>query len=209
MWNNESPVSPNPRVEIISPSCLRVDRATIFLKSISVRLIIPARVIVSRPKRDMYSLMAFSPNLIIRKIPAVTRVLEWTRALMGVGALIARGSQTFKGTWALFAMQATNKNKIIRIEVSPALEMWPKKQSPRIPTRSKKSPSRLERNVVIPLSVLIHVWYQIIRSKEESPRPSQPIIRGKIEFLKMKIIIDVPKIRVIRRNFESILSSCI
>ena len=46
-----------------------------------------------------------------RKSPAVTRVLECTRALMGVGALIAIGSQTLKGIWALLVKQARTKRK--------------------------------------------------------------------------------------------------
>jgi hypothetical protein len=36
-----------------------------------------------------------------KKTPAVTRVLLWTKAETGVGALIAIGSQLLKGTWAL------------------------------------------------------------------------------------------------------------
>lgn len=38
------------------------------------------------------------------KIPAVTRVEEWTMAEMGVGADIAAGNQAVIGNWALFVM---------------------------------------------------------------------------------------------------------
>lgn len=39
---------------------------------------------------------------IIRKIPAVTKVDEWTKAEIGVGADMAIGSQAENGNWALF-----------------------------------------------------------------------------------------------------------
>lgn len=48
-------------------------------------------------------------NIKIR--PAVTKVLLWTRALTGVGALIALGNHLLKGNWALFVKPV---NKTIR-----------------------------------------------------------------------------------------------
>lgn len=45
-------------------------------------------------------------NRIRRNTPAVTKVDEWTRALTGVGAAIAAGSQLEKGSWALFVIAA-------------------------------------------------------------------------------------------------------
>jgi hypothetical protein len=45
-----------------------------------------------------------------KNTPAVTRVLLWTRADTGVGALMAIGSQLPKGTWALFVKDAKIKN---------------------------------------------------------------------------------------------------
>ena len=46
-----------------------------------------------------------------RYTPAVTRVEEWTREETGVGAAIAAGSQTEKGSWALFEKLLKIKNK--------------------------------------------------------------------------------------------------
>lgn len=43
-----------------------------------------------------------------RKIPAVTRVLEWTRLETGVGAAMAAGSQELKG-YCLLLVPAANK----------------------------------------------------------------------------------------------------
>ena len=86
----------------MSPSCLRVDRATIFFRSISFMALSPARNMVRVPttkstaevevpgKRDE------SRNM--RYTPAVTRVEEWTKALTGVGAAIAAGSHAENGT---------------------------------------------------------------------------------------------------------------
>lgn len=47
----------------------------------------------------------------IRNTPAVTKVEEWTKAEMGVGAAMAIGNQAEKGNWALFE-QAAIINKI-------------------------------------------------------------------------------------------------
>lgn len=59
----------------------------------------------SAPHRREYTFIA-------SKSPAVTRVLECTSALMGVGALIAAGSQTLKGNCALLVRQAKIKRKV-------------------------------------------------------------------------------------------------
>ncbi len=40
-----------------------------------------------------------------KKIPAVTRVEEWTKEETGVGAAIAAGNQDEKGTWALLVIK--------------------------------------------------------------------------------------------------------
>lgn len=50
----------------------------------------------------------------IKNTPAVTKVDEWTKAEIGVGAAIAAGSQAENGNWALFEMAAViSKIKII------------------------------------------------------------------------------------------------
>ena len=43
-------------------------------------------------------------------MPAVTKVLLWTREDTGVGAAIAKGSQLQKGYWALFVKAANKSN---------------------------------------------------------------------------------------------------
>jgi hypothetical protein len=51
-----------------------------------------------------------------KKIPAVTRVEEWTIAEIGVGADMAAGSHLESGNWALFLKaQITAKNKITHV----------------------------------------------------------------------------------------------
>jgi len=44
-------------------------------------------------------------------MPAVTRVDEWTRALTGVGAAIAEGSQEEKGICALLVIEVSKINR--------------------------------------------------------------------------------------------------
>lgn len=47
------------------------------------------------------------------KKPAVTKVLLWTKELIGVGALIAFGNQTIKGKIALFVKEQKTNNRLI------------------------------------------------------------------------------------------------
>ena len=49
-----------------------------------------------------------------RKIPAVTRVDEWTSAETGVGAAMAAGSHLEKGIWALFVIAARRIARVLR-----------------------------------------------------------------------------------------------
>ena len=62
---------------------------------------------------------------IIKKIPAVTSVDECTKALTGVGAAIAAGSQDLKGYCALLVSPATIKIKTStkKIEEPPQKEI--------------------------------------------------------------------------------------
>ena len=87
-------------------------------------------------------------------MPAVTRVDEWTRALTGVGAAIAAGSQAEKGSWALLVKLAR------RIRVTRVLSWikelrWVKLQDPTlakmaIEIRIALSPSRFLKAVKRP-----------------------------------------------------------
>ncbi len=50
----------------------------------------------------------------MRKRPDVTRVDEWTRAEIGVGAAIAAGSQGEKGKIALLVIKVNSKKKRLK-----------------------------------------------------------------------------------------------
>ena len=86
-------------VNTINPSCLRVDIATTFLKSISYMAHIPAIVIVMREigviKKYTGSRAWLNRTMIYT--PAVTRVEECTSDDTGVGAAIAAGNQDENG----------------------------------------------------------------------------------------------------------------
>ena len=92
---------PIPKVSIIMPSCLKVDKAIIFFMSISIIAVIPAIIIVIIPINNNIYLIFIS--IIIKFIrinkypPAVTSVEECTNAETGVGAAIAAGSQAENG----------------------------------------------------------------------------------------------------------------
>jgi len=94
------------------PSCLRVDKAITFFISHSAIAANPAvHAVIAAANSKIYSRAGtnFSEgkNRIKIKIPAVTRVEEWTRAETGVGAAIAAGSHLIKGNCALLVIAAT------------------------------------------------------------------------------------------------------
>lgn len=97
--------APAPKVIIMIPSCLRVERAIIFFMSISKIAAPPATSIVRAPRNintsSKENLIKSVFIRINRYTPAVTRVEECTSADTGVGAAIAAGSQAEKGIWAL------------------------------------------------------------------------------------------------------------
>jgi len=101
-----------PRVESMTPSWLRVDKAIIFLRSDSVMADRPAisMVRVAMSRRDGWKrgfVERNGKNRKRRKTPAVTSVEEWTRAETGVGAAMAAGSQLENGIWALLVIAAS------------------------------------------------------------------------------------------------------
>lgn len=94
---------------------LIVEKAITFLKSISkeatkppIKKVNPEKNLnkKSKPKKKYKSM-----NLTKTKIPAVTRVEEWTIAEIGVGATIAKGNQEERGNWALLVIQQKNISK--------------------------------------------------------------------------------------------------
>jgi hypothetical protein len=87
-----------PTATNISPSCLRVERATIFFISVSVKAENLAINIVNMPINNKNSLKEIiGLKRIIKYTPAVTKVEECTKADTGVGAAIAAGSHDEKG----------------------------------------------------------------------------------------------------------------
>lgn len=117
-WKNVKYGKNQPREKTINPSCLNVLKATIFFPSVSIKPETEAKNIVIRPNKQRKDRTFFLSNLFkylkIKKIPAVTRVLEWTSALTGVGALIAIGNQLLNGSWADFVKAPKIKIKTIK-----------------------------------------------------------------------------------------------
>lgn len=94
---------PRPNAAIITPSCLRVERAIIFFISHSPIALYPAISIVidaikSKHGQNHLDGIRAGENRIKRKTPAVTRVEEWTKALTGVGAAMAAGNHLENGS---------------------------------------------------------------------------------------------------------------
>src|SRR5512139_2431363 len=55
------------------------------------------------------------PNRATRNTPAVTIVAAWIRAETGVGASIASGSHTWKGSWADLASAPERNSRVMRV----------------------------------------------------------------------------------------------
>lgn len=116
--------------------CLIVEKATIFFKSISNTPKIPpnkkVKILKTKSKLKIKFNLKKSFNLKKIKIPAVTKVEEWTIAEIGVGADIAAGSQEEKGNWALLVKRHKKKIKItkneFKVEKLKKILLWNKKK---------------------------------------------------------------------------------
>lgn len=158
-------------LNIIIPSCLRVDSAINFLRSGSIIAANPAITDVSSAV-DKVSNINGSVSLIdevtriMRKIPAVTSVDEWTSAETGVGAAMAAGSHEENGAWALLVKDAIRRKSRIADEKSESLvrdwlftiELEPAKKNTDKHDRIKASPMRLVNLVTIPENRALGVW---------------------------------------------------
>lgn len=86
------------------------------------------------------------------KIPAVTKVEEWTKAEIGVGAAIAAGNQEEKGNWALLVEKSNNRINIVIFVIPKSLllksKVWKKRNL--IIAINIISPNRLEKIVIEP-----------------------------------------------------------
>ena len=112
-WKKVKIKVPNLKIIIINPSWFKVLSAITFFISFSKNEQNPETKKVATPKKKSIDSINFTQNkelyLIKIKMPAVTRVLEWTRALVGVGAAIAWGNHELKGNWALFVIKPKKK----------------------------------------------------------------------------------------------------
>jgi len=144
----------------ITPSWLRVDKATIFFKSDSRKAENLAIKVVTAPNipitARVFVLLTAGRARNNKYTPAVTSVEECTKADTGVGAAIAAGSQALKGTWALFVIAATIKV----LKVRPAGPIPPNRLIGKVnelngsirerEIRIRASPTRLVRAVSRP-----------------------------------------------------------
>lgn len=106
----------------------------------------------------------------------MTKVEEWTNALVGVGALIAFGNQPLKGNCALFVMHIT----IIYVaslgmNVNPGLFPVEPTTTGVSNKKRQKSPMRMESRVHIPFVILSHLHLPMINRNLLIPNPSHPI----------------------------------
>jgi len=97
-------------VIIIIPNCDRVDIATIFFISFSLVAVSPAIMVVITAIAMIVFFTKFIFKTLLNRFsnhtPAVTRVEEWTKDEVGVGAAMAAGNQAVKGTCALLVTAA-------------------------------------------------------------------------------------------------------
>lgn len=104
---------------IIIAICLRVDKAIIFFKSCSqLADILAYKAVIDEISINIIIIYGCDVDeiRIIKYTPAVTKVDEWTKAEIGVGADIAIGNQAENGNCALFVHLANSNIKIIILE---------------------------------------------------------------------------------------------
>jgi len=122
----------------------KVDRATIFLRSLSIKEKIPEYSIVN-PDTDKILQVAvvenLSKNFQYMKIPAATSVLLCTNAEMGVGAAIAAGSHEENGNWALLVKIKTTNKTWVKLK-DPKKVLLFKLLTTKILLKKRMSPTR-------------------------------------------------------------------
>jgi len=150
-WKKANSINPNLQILIIIPKLERVDNAIIFFRSNSFRAQRPAKRVVKEEIKKIKFLIhqwlkTNSWKRIVKKTPAVTKVDEWTKALTGVGAAIAAGSQALNGIWALFVIAAKiRKTLTIFASLLPLKKgiQDPSFRSKETRIKKKTSPNRL------------------------------------------------------------------
>ena len=121
---------------------------------------------VSDPTRDS-KVNPAKPWRSSKKIPAVTRVLEWTNLDTGVGAAIAAGSQELNGYWLLLVNAASNRDTHHTAE-EPDCQIY------LIANRYPISPIRLVIMVILAPDRLERDRLKATKKNLEIPRPSHP-----------------------------------
>jgi len=160
-WKKQTKGPPINKVKIINPSCLKVESATNFFPSDSLKAVILATSKVTMPKINLILMFNIvnCPNRIKIQIPAVTSVELCTSALTGVGAAIAAGSHLIKGNWALFVIATKKNNKNNRLLEGLFISNGnrTRREYPRT-TNKIASPDRLVKRVRRPPFALDQFW---------------------------------------------------
>lgn len=168
-WKKDSKGKPAAKVITIIPSWLSVERATTFLRSHSCRALTLAIIVVRVAVKNKIHNILYSArtglNRIKRYTPAVTSVEECTRALTGVGAAIAAGSQAEKGIWALLVTLAKiintagNLKEVIKLfSIENIKFQLPISTIKPIISKIATSPRRLVMAVIIPAALDLGFW---------------------------------------------------
>lgn len=206
-WKNPNRGPTKEQLVIISPKCLRVDKATTFFKSFSSKAINPAKIIVINPLTSIIILIEAIEeknleNRITKNTPAVTRVEECTNEEIGVGAAIAAGNQLLNGNWALLVNLPKIKkiSKTVGIKNIFSIKMLLLNNKDAKTIIKNPSPNRLVIAVFILAAQEEEFWKNRTRKKEVTPSPSQPINRVKILLPKIKKIIEEINISVKNKN---------
>lgn len=164
------------------PSCLSVDRATIFFMSNSNMALALAISMVITPITNtnvQRLVLSLGLNRINRYTPAVTRVDEWTKEDTGVGAAIAAGNQAENGIWALLVIAAKIIKLLVAVPIGPSLansslERLPNWEVTAIMIRIATSPTRFVTAVSMPALLALALLKYTIKRYEVTPNPSHP-----------------------------------
>jgi hypothetical protein len=149
-------INPKPQTNRDNPIWDNVENATNFLVLSSTNASNLPEIIVKRPatniKDCILDTVDKSPYIINTTTPAVTSVLLWTKAEVGVGADIALGNHPLNGTIALLVKQ--KKPKVITLNSllinDTDLEDTPNITPERVINKNK-SPNRIVIIVTIAL----------------------------------------------------------
>src|SRR3989338_3075627 len=133
-WNREAEYpetpaapAPNPSAHIMRPSCDKVEKARMRLRSVCAQATTAEnRAVTSPTPSTVRSMGSQAENRgkkrAVRYTPATTMVAEWMRAETGVGPSMASGSQTCSGNMADFPQAPAKRHSEVanrRLKVNP------------------------------------------------------------------------------------------